>query len=84
MPLPRAPSAILRRNRLAAREAGSDVTLRIRRTNARFHRLLDYCAGVLAESAKATDELSDRVGALRGAIERRSGGEDRCNRGEKL
>jgi hypothetical protein len=79
MSIPRAPSTTLRRNRFATREADSDIASRTRRTNARFHRLLDYCAGVLAENVRAADELSDRVGALRGAIERRNGGEDRCN-----
>ena len=81
MSVPRAPSQTLRRNRLQPDATESEVALRVRLTNARFHRLLDYCAGVLGESVEATDELSRRVRSLRDAIETRSRGESRRKTG---
>ncbi len=57
--------------------------MRIRLTNARFHRLLDYCAGVLGESVRATDALSERVHSLRIGIEAQTSGEGRRNTGER-
>jgi len=50
--------------------------------NARFSRLLDYCADVLGESVRATEELSQRVSTLRKDIEFQKGGDDRRHQEE--
>jgi hypothetical protein len=52
-------------------------------TNARFRRLLDYCAGALGESVRATDDLSRRVRSLRNGMETSTGSECRFNNRER-
>jgi hypothetical protein len=59
-----------------------EVAARLRRTDARFSRLLNICANALGESVQATRELSKRVSFLRDEIEtdaagRRQDGERR-------
>ena len=83
MALLRAPFRTPHCNRFAPGAAEPEVALRTQLTNARFHRLLDYCAGVLGESVRATDDLSRRVRSLRNGIESQTGGEGRCNNGER-
>lgn len=50
-------------------EGDSEVTARLRVTDARFSRLFDLCASVLGESVQATEKLSERVSSLRREIE---------------
>jgi hypothetical protein len=57
-------------NRVAALAGESEVAGRTRLANARFHRLLEYCANALGETLQATEELSRRVHSLRIEIER--------------
>ena len=47
----------------------SEVASRLRQTDVRFSRLLEFCANALGESAQATGELSKRVSFLREEIE---------------
>ena len=81
MSLPQAPSQLPKRNRTAS-DGEPEVAARTRLTNARFHRLLDYCASVLGESVRATEELSHRVSSLRKVIEQQGSGEGRRENGE--
>jgi hypothetical protein len=83
MTLSQAPSRTPYSIRFAPGAAEKEVALRTQLTNARFHRLLDYCAGVLGESVRATDDLSRRVRSLRNGIESQTDGEGRCNNGER-
>ncbi|MGO8844069.1 MAG: hypothetical protein ACLQFI_01690 [Methylocella sp.] len=50
----------------------TEVAARTQLANARFHRLLDYCADALGESIRATEELSQRMSYLRKEIEAHS------------
>ncbi len=70
-------------SRFPAGAAEPEVTLRTQVTNARFHRLLDYCADALGESVRATDDLSRRVRSLRNGFESQTGGKRRRYNGEK-
>ena len=83
MSLPRAPYPMPRRDRPASDAAGPEAAMCARLTNARFQRLLRYCAGVLGESVRATEELSQRMYSLRMEIESQTGDEDRCNNWER-
>ena len=47
----------------------SEIPARTQLANARFSRLVDCCADALAESIRATDELSQRLTYLRKEIE---------------
>jgi hypothetical protein len=69
MALPQASLQLPRRNRLASDGGVPEIAARIQFANARFYRLLDYCADALGESVRATEELSQRVSALRKGIE---------------
>jgi len=46
-----------------------EVSVRTKLANARFQRLLDYCADALGESIRASDELSQHMSYLRKEIE---------------
>jgi len=80
--VPQAPLQLPKRNRTASENGEPEVAARTRLTNARFHRLLDYCASVLGESVRATEELSQRVSSLRKVLEQQGSGENRRNNGE--
>jgi len=69
-------------NRIASDGAEAEVAARMQHANARFSRLLDYCADVLGESVRATEELSQRVSTLRKDIEFQKGGDDRRHQEE--
>ena len=60
----------------------AEVAARLRRTDARFSRLLNICANALGESVQATQELSERVSSLRKEIESDADGR-RCRDGER-
>jgi hypothetical protein len=79
---PRKPFQTVQGIRSAPGAAEPEVTLRVQMTNARFHRLLDYCAVALGESVRASDDLSRRVRSLRNGFESQTGGECRCNNRE--
>jgi hypothetical protein len=51
-----------------------EVAARLRRTDARFSRLLKICANTHGEIAQATRELSELVSFLRGEIESNADG----------
>jgi hypothetical protein len=51
-----------------------EIAVRLRRTDARFSQLLNFCASALGESAQAARELSDRVSFLRNQIESNAAG----------
>ncbi len=83
MALSQLPHQAPQRNRLISDEGEPEVAARMRVANARFHRLLDYCAGILGESIRATEELSLRVSSLRKGVESRAGGNESRRREEK-
>ena len=60
-------------------DRGEEVAARLRRTDARFSRLLNICANALGESVQATQELSERVSSLRKEIESDAAGRRRQN-----
>jgi len=82
MSVPQAPFQLPKRNRTASENGEPEVAARTRLTNARLHRLLEYCAGVVRENVRATEELSQRVSSLRKVLEQQGSGENRRNNGE--
>lgn len=69
-------------NRRASEGGEPEVAARVRVATARFHRLLDYCASVLGESIRASEELSQRLSSLE-RVELHAEQEEGRNREEK-